>query len=281
MEVDLAVLYYHQPTLLLEEAQYFLLDHHEVWMSTSSISRRLRKLNITRKKVQHIAANRSAYLRGDWIMQVGQFRAEHFVTVDESYCSGKSVRRSYGYAPSGIPATVEIEKLKMDRFTVLPAYTTNGYMDEPLIVQGSVTGDLFYNWLRQSVLSRMNSFDPFAGDPAPRSILIMDNNSTHRSSVSTCSWGKLTANGLQEIRDLCGEFGVKIMYLPPYSPDFNPIEASFNLYKRILKKNNKLCPRFGTPGCNERFIEFLAFSIKEFNLKTEHKKLWQWAGFQL
>ena len=41
---------------------------------------------------------------------------------------------------------------------------------------------------------------------------------------------------LENIKQLCSDAGVKLLYLPPYSPEFNPIEAFFTELKRYIKK---------------------------------------------
>ena len=58
--------------------------------------------------------------------------------------------------------------------------------------------------------------------PEPKSVLIMDNASFHHST---------------RIEQLCREAGVKLLYLPPYSPDLNPIEEFFTELKMFIKRN--------------------------------------------
>ena len=53
-------------------------------------------------------------------------------------------------------------------------------------------------------------------------MLVMDNASFHHSD---------------RIKILCAEAGVELLYLPPYSPDFNPIEEFFAELKAHIKKN--------------------------------------------
>ena len=48
--------------------------------------------------------------------------------------------------------------------------------------------------------------------PEPKSVLIMDNASFHHSD---------------RVKQLCSDAGVRLLYLPPYSPDFNPIRGVF------------------------------------------------------
>jgi hypothetical protein len=45
---------------------------------------------------------------------------------------------------------------------------------------------------------------------------------------------------MKEIRPMCGAAGIRLEYLPPYSPDLNPIEEAFAELKAWYKKNHKL-----------------------------------------
>jgi transposase len=56
----------------------------------------------------------------------------------------------------------------------------------------------------------------YSEERPPRSVLVMDNARIH------CS---------EELQEMCNEAGVLLVYLPPYSPDYNPIEQSFNQIK--------------------------------------------------
>lgn len=57
--------------------------------------------------------------------------------------------------------------------------------------------------------------------PEPRSVLIMDNASFHHS---------------ERIQQMCGDVGVVLLYLPPYSPDLNPIEEFFGELKTFIRQ---------------------------------------------
>ena len=56
---------------------------------------------------------------------------------------------------------------------------------------------------------------------AQYSVLVLDNASIHKS---------------QYLRSICEEKGIRLEFLPPYSPDFNPIETCFSVIKSFLKK---------------------------------------------
>jgi transposase len=65
--------------------------------------------------------------------------------------------------------------------------------------------------------------------PGPRSVLILDNVNSHLS---------------EDLAVMCEEAGVRLEYLPPYSPDYNPIEESFSALKAWMRRNRELVPAF-------------------------------------
>jgi len=69
----------------------------------------------------------------------------------------------------------------------------------------------------QRVESDQPYCSPYLG---PRSILVLDNASIHKSI---------------RLRKLCAQYSVKLQFLPPYSSDFNPIEATFNDVKAWIR----------------------------------------------
>ena len=63
----------------------------------------------------------------------------------------------------------------------------------------------------------------------------------------------------KELRNMCDEAGVLLKYLPPYSPDLNPIETSFAVLKAWIRRNANLSDTFAEGG---RFGEFLDLAIR-------------------
>jgi transposase len=78
--------------------------------------------------------------------------------------------------------------------------------------------------------------------PGPRSVLIMNNAQIHRS---------------ESLQQMCNDRAVVLIYLPPYSPDFNPIEQSFNQIKMWMRKNR---------GYLQDFEEFFDWALEQFNI---------------
>jgi hypothetical protein len=58
--------------------------------------------------------------------------------------------------------------------------------------------------------------------PAPNSVIVMDNASIHKSDA---------------LRAMVEQRGMKILFLPPYSPDYNPIEEAFSAIKAWIRAN--------------------------------------------
>lgn len=61
---------------------------------------------------------------------------------------------------------------------------------------------------------------------------------------------------------MCQEAGVILAFLPPYSPDLNPIEESFSVLKAWIKRNNELVQSFG-----DDFAQFLDCAVRECDFK--------------
>ena len=86
------------------------------------------------------------------------------------------------------------------------------------MVEGNVNGDIFLNFVQRCLLSVMLPFD---GDN-PRSVLVMDNAAIHHVEADI---------------DLLTAAGILIRFLPPYSPDLNPIEEAFGKVKTYINDN--------------------------------------------
>jgi DDE superfamily endonuclease len=92
------------------------------------------------------------------------------------------------------------------------------------VYHDSVDTDRFNAFIEDSGLPLMTAY------LGPCSVLVMDNHSTHH---------------LEYIQELCDARGVILLYLPPYSPDYNPIEQSFAALKAWMRANRVLARIYG------------------------------------
>ena len=167
---------------------------------------------------------------------MSQWTAKQLVFLNESAANERNKDRKFGWAPVGVSAVVSALFKRSERWSVLPAYTVNGYMAWE-VRQGSYTTELFNAFVREKVLPLCSSF------PCPCSVLVLDNASIHRNQVCfTKEFDALLLIYLQELRDMCEDAGVLLDFLPPCSPDFNPIEQSFAQLKAWMRKHGAWLP---------------------------------------
>ena len=223
------------PTAYLDEMQQFLYDEYELETSIATISRTLKRAKWSRKAVQARAAERSEPLRRAWQGIQKQYDSDQLIFLDESASNECTGDRKYGWSPLGLVCEHSRPFKRSERWSILPALTHEGYLDW-IIFQGSITSELFLKFVRERVLPHCSAY------PGPRSVLILDNASIHKSV---------------ELRHMCEERGVLLKFLPPYSLDFNPIEATFKDLKAWIKRNYRLVADF------EDFGNFLEFAVSQ------------------
>ncbi|CAG5189810.1 uncharacterized protein ALTATR162_LOCUS12089 [Alternaria atra] len=202
-----------KPGLYQEEMALFLWDEFSVLVSTHSISRTLRAVGWSKKVARQIAREQNADLRDFYPYNLTQFQSYHLVFIDESGYDKRIGFRRTGWSPLGV-APVQVAKFHHDRrYQILPAYTQDGILLSQ-VFQGSTDSAVFEDYIEQLL--------PHCGRwPEPKSVLVMDNASFHHT---------------ERLEQMCCDAGVKLMYLPPYSPDLNPIEEFFAELK-AFKKN--------------------------------------------
>ena len=94
--------------------------------------------------------------------------------------------------------------------TLVAGLRTSG-MVAPMVLDGPINGDWFEAYVRQILVPELRRGD----------IVIMDNLSSHKRT---------------SVRELIEAVGATLVFLPPYSPDFNPIEKAFARLKAMLRK---------------------------------------------
>jgi hypothetical protein len=128
------------------------------------------------------AAERNETLRDEWIKnKLTLYTAEQLIFIDESAANERSAHRKFGWAPIGATPAQTLPLKRSERYSILPAYASDGYIDW-LIVQGSFDKELFNHFIEMMVLPHCNEF------PGPKSVLVMDNAPIHRSQVCIFSF---------------------------------------------------------------------------------------------
>jgi transposase len=118
--------------------------------------------------------------------------------------------RLYGRAPRGARCLASVPHGHWKTTTFTGALRLAG-MTAPMVLDGPMNGDAFRAYVEQVLAPTLR----------PGDIVIMDNLASHKSGA---------------IREAIAAAGAELRYLPPYSPDFNPIENAFAKLKAALRK---------------------------------------------
>ena len=134
---------------------------------------------------------------------------ERLVFLDETWARTNMVRR-YGRCPRGQRLIDKTPHGHWKTTTFLGALRHDG-MTAPLVVDGAINGPIFLEYVRQHLAPTLK----------PSDVVVMDNLSSHKVA------------GVQEAIQAAG---ASVLYLPPYSPDLNPIELAFSKLKSVLRR---------------------------------------------
>ena len=135
--------------------------------------------------------------------------ASQLIFVDECG-THTSMTRRYARAPKGERACGSVPRNRGKNTTLLASMGVEG-IGPCLVVEGATTKAVFEAYVERILAPALS----------PGRVVVMDNLTAHKGS---------------RVRELVEGRGCELLYLPPYSPDFSPIEEAFSKIKAILKK---------------------------------------------
>ena len=139
---------------------------------------------------------------------MGDMDINKLVFLDEAgFCTGLS--RNYGWAKAGTTPVIE-KPMRGKRITAVGAIAADGPRALTLI-DGSFNGERFKRFLAEDLGPQLNSGD----------IVVMDGPKIHR---------------VEGVAQILETFGAVPLYLPAYSPEYNPIEMAWELLKGALRR---------------------------------------------
>ncbi|OCB88961.1 hypothetical protein A7U60_g3916 [Sanghuangporus baumii] len=213
---ELYALLEENPAMYLDEIQEWLMVAHQIGLARSTLHQNLHELGISYKKLRKAAAERDEVARAEFRQYTqNNWIASQLVFVDETSKDDCTIYRHYGHSVVGHRAQVTQPFVRGQRYSIVAALTIEGYLSAR-VVEGSVDSIEFLNFIVDEILPRMNPW------PQANSVLVMDNCSIHKAEA---------------LRIVVEGVGCKLVYLPAYSPDFNPIEESFSSLKHYLRRH--------------------------------------------
>jgi len=160
----------------------------------------------TEKKRLHAAEQDRpdiAEARATWRTSQRELDASRLIFLDETWAT-TNMARSHGRAPRGERLVAPVPYGHWHTTTFLCGLVA------PLVLDGAINGAAFLAYIEQMLCPTLH----------PDDIVICDNLASHKVS------------GVREAIEACG---ASMLYLPPYSPDLNPIELAFSKLKRLLR----------------------------------------------
>lgn len=146
--------------------------------------------------------------RRQWRAQQPAFDPDHLVFIDETWAKN-NMTRTYGRSLKGTRLNAPVPYGRWETTTFLGAMRASGFI-APLCVEGAINGSIFTAWVEQHLIHVLREND----------IVVMDNLSSHKTAG---------------VREAIESVGAEVCYLPPYSPDLNPIELAFSKFKKLLR----------------------------------------------
>ena len=215
--VKLFVLYLilQKPGIFLREIIAEVRMTLGVDISESAICKVLKNTGFTRQKLVLFALQRDDALRKQFTADVSLYSKESLIFIDETGTDSKDTVRSYGYSLRGKPLKAQKLLVRGEHVTAIAAMSMEGIIALKL-VRGGVDGDAFYDFVCRSLLTHLMPYNGIN----KHSVVILDNCSIHH---------------VDEIRQVFRDTSALTHFLPPYSPDFNPIELAFSKVKYMIK----------------------------------------------
>lgn len=146
--------------------------------------------------------------RQDWFDEQFDLDPQRLVFIDETGLSTNMARR-YGRAPRGERCRSGVPHGHWKTTTFTGALRITG-MTAPMVLDAAMTGVAFRAYVEQVLVPTLS----------PGDVVVMDNLPAHKA---------------RGVREAIEKAGAQLRLLPPYSPDFNPIEMAFAKLKALLR----------------------------------------------
>jgi transposase len=149
-----------------------------------------------------------AQQRAEWVLWRAGIDPRRLIFIDETWAKTNMTRRR-GRAPRGARLVAKVPHGHWKTTTLVGALDLTGVRCS-MQIEGAIDADSFQAFVAQVLAPRLR----------PGDIVVLDNLSSHKG---------------RRVRTLIEARGATLVYLPPYSPDFNPIEQAFSKIKQLLR----------------------------------------------
>jgi transposase len=184
-------------------------------VSQSYVSRMLKRNGITYKKAtKHFQEQKLSNVVA-FINQIPQEACGSWMALDEASFT-LNLCPLYGYSRKGCRCTISRPGSRGKRFSLLLCIDSNGTICHELY-HGGVNSIMFSEFLKKLPNNRT---------------LVLDNASIHHATRS------LNIQRMLSIKDVANQKNIRLQYLPPYTPQLNPVELAFNVIRSKIRKSS-------------------------------------------
>jgi transposase len=150
-----------------------------------------------------------ARFRARWKTHQHRLDPDRLVFIDETWVK-TNMTRTCGWSQRGEPLIAKVPHGHWKTLTFLAGLRRDSIV-APCVLDGPINSIAFTAWVQQSLVPTLK----------PRDIVILDNLGSHKG---------------KPVRDAIRDVGAHLFFLPPYSPDLNPIEMMFAKLKLLVRK---------------------------------------------
>lgn len=147
--------------------------------------------------------------RARWKRHQGKLDPARLIFIDETWAK-TNMTRTHGRCARGARLVAKVPHGRWRTLTFLAALRSDR-IDAPCVIDGPINGASFLAYIEQVLVPTLR----------PGDIVVMDNLGSHKGNA---------------VRRAIRAVGAKLFFLPPYSPDLNPIEQVFAKLKTLLRK---------------------------------------------
>jgi len=192
--------------------------------SPSTVSRVLRAVEYTHKCIITHSRQRSAHCCREFALGIRRVPIKCVVSMDQVHKDGSTSHRLYGWALRGVRDEVMIgDPRKIPCYSVMATVSIDGVVETMTCAVPPSDTALDYALFIHALAPSMGKWNPDLPTEEweaqdSRSVLLIDNAAIHSD----------------EADDLARQYGILVLRLPPYSPDFAPVEGVFSILKQWI-----------------------------------------------
>ena len=181
------------------------VDYRSVWEFVHAEKLSFKKSVVAGERSRPDIARR----RAQWTKYQGRIDPERLVFLDETW-TRTDMAALRGWAPRGQRLAAKVPHGRWKTMTFLAALR-HDRIEAPWFIEGPIDGESFRTYIERVLRPTLRHGD----------IVVMDNLGSHKGKI---------------VRQLIRSAGAKLLFLPKYSPDLNPIEQVFAKIKHLLRK---------------------------------------------